>query len=92
VAILLQRQGIQQWRAGTRQRVGIRPGSLAREASLLRRKSAQIYSIALRNSNPNNLISPAVSCLKTLAAIGGVSLGTMLEEAGEGAGIVNWTI
>jgi len=68
------------------------PGSTVPEIGLLRRKSAQIYSIALRNSNPNNLISPAVSCLKTLAAIGGVSLGTILEDAGEGAGMVNWTI
>jgi hypothetical protein len=64
-------------------------GSTAPKKGLLRRKSAQIYSIALRNSNPNNLISPAVSCLKTLAAIGGVSLGTILDEAGDGAGIVN---
>ena len=61
----------------------------ARKDGLLRRKSAQIYSIALRNSNPNSRISPAVSCLKTRAAIGGVSLGTILDEAGDGAGIVN---
>ncbi len=51
-------------------------------------KVQYIYSIARRNSNPNSRISPAVSCLNTRATIGGVSLGTTLEEAGEGAGIV----
>lgn len=60
--------------------------------ALLRRKSAEIYSIARRNSNPNSRISPTVSCLRTRAAIGGVSLGTTLDDAGEGAGMVNCTI
>jgi hypothetical protein len=58
---------------------------------LVRPKSALIYSIALRNSSPNRRISPALSCLRTRATIGGVSLGTMLDEAGEGAGMVKWT-
>ena len=53
-----------------------------------RRKTAQIYSSGLRNSNPNSRMSPAASCLSTLAAIGGVSLGTKLDEAGDGAGTV----
>jgi hypothetical protein len=52
------------------------------------RKRVEIYSIALRNSNPNKRISPMLSCRNTRATIGGVSLGTMPEEAGEGAGIV----
>jgi hypothetical protein len=33
-----------------------------------------------------------MSCLVTLARMGGVSLGTRLEEAGEGAGIVKCTV
>ena len=51
-------------------------------------KRVEIYSIALRNSNPNKRISPMLSCRNTRATIGGVSLGTMPEEAGEGAGMV----
>ena len=56
-----------------------------------RQEIAGIYSSGRRNSNPNSLISPADSCRKTLATIGGVSLGTRLE-AGAGAGIVKWTV
>jgi hypothetical protein len=52
------------------------------------RKRVEIYSIALRNSNPNKRISPMLSCRNTRATMGGVSLGTMPEEAGEGAGMV----
>jgi hypothetical protein len=51
-------------------------------------KSVQIYSIALRNSNPNKRISPILSCRNTRATIGGVSLGTIPDDAGEGAGMV----
>jgi hypothetical protein len=51
-------------------------------------KRVEIYSIALRNSNPNKRISPMLSCRNTRATIGGVSLGTIPEEAGEGAGMV----
>jgi hypothetical protein len=54
----------------------------------IRLKRAEIYSIALRNSNPNKRMSPILSWRKTRATIGGVSLGTIPEEAGEGAGIV----
>ena len=51
-----------------------------------------IYSSGRRNSNAKRRISPADSCRKTLAVIGGVSLGTKLEEAGAGAGMVRWTV
>src|SRR5262244_3574983 len=57
-----------------------------------RRKTAEIYSSGLRNSNPNSRMSPAASWRSTLAAIGGVSLGTKLEDAGDGAGTVRYTI
>ena len=57
-----------------------------------RQEIAGIYSSGRRNSNPNSFISPADSCRKTLATIDGVSLGTRLEEAGAGAGIVKWTV
>jgi hypothetical protein len=50
------------------------------------------YSIARRNSNPKRRISPAASWRNTLAVIGGVSLGTRLEAAGDGAGMVKCTI
>lgn len=50
------------------------------------------YSRGCRNSNPNRRISPKMSNRRTLATIGGVSLGMRLEEAGEGAGIVRWTV
>ena len=56
--------------------------------TFISQKSVQIYSIALRNSNPNKRISPMLSCRSTRATIGGVSLGTIPEEAGEGAGMV----
>jgi hypothetical protein len=46
------------------------------------------YSSGRRNSKPNKRISPTVFWRKTLAVMGGVSLGTRLEEAGEGAGMV----
>ena len=50
------------------------------------------YSRGCRNSNPNRRISPRLSTRRTLATIGGVSLGRRLEEAGEGAGMVRWTV
>ena len=50
------------------------------------------YSRGRRNSKPNRRTSPKMSCRFTLAMIGGVSLGTRLEEAGEGAGIVKCTV
>ena len=37
------------------------------------------------------LTSPKTSCRRTLAMMGGVSLGTKLDEDDEGAGIVSWT-
>jgi hypothetical protein len=49
---------------------------------------AGIYSSGRRNSKPNKRIWPADSCRKTFATMGGVSLGTRLEEAGDGAGMV----
>src|SRR5437899_11860957 len=52
------------------------------------RKGYPDYSRGRRNSKPKRRISPADSWRKTLATIGGVSLGTKLEDAGEGAGIV----
>jgi len=57
-----------------------------------RQEIAGIYSSVRRNSRPKRRISPADSCRKTLATIGGVSLGTRLEEAGDGAGMVKWTV
>jgi hypothetical protein len=57
-----------------------------------RRKTAEIYSSGLTNSNPNSRISPAASCRRTFAAIGGVSFGIRLDDAGEGAGTVKYTI
>jgi hypothetical protein len=53
---------------------------------------ARIYSRGRMNSRPKRRISPADSCRKTLATIGGVSLGTKLEVAGPGVGIVRWTV
>src|SRR5271165_1137288 len=46
------------------------------------------YSRGRRNSSPKILISPSTVCRRTLAVIGGVSLGTKLEEEADGAGIV----
>ena len=56
------------------------------------RKALGAYSKGRRNSNPNRRVSPRFSWRNTLAIIGGVSLGTKLEEAGDGAGIVRCTI
>ena len=50
------------------------------------------YSRGCRNSNPNRRSSPKWSNRRTLAAMGGVSLGIRLEEAGEGAGMVRCTV
>jgi hypothetical protein len=55
-------------------------------------KLAEFYSRGRRNSRAKRRISPADSCRKTFAVIGGVSLGTKLEDAGEGAGMVRWTV
>jgi hypothetical protein len=52
------------------------------------REAGKTYSSGRTNSKPNRRISPAESWRKTLAMIGGVSLGTRLEEAGDGAGMV----
>jgi hypothetical protein len=50
------------------------------------------YSSGLKNSKPNRRISPATECLRILAEIGGVSLGTTLDdELGDGAGTVMLT-
>jgi hypothetical protein len=55
-------------------------------------KRAVYYSSGLRNSNANKRISPARDCRRILAEMGGVSLGTTLEEeVGEGAGTVMLT-
>ena len=58
----------------------------------VRQEIAGIYSSGRMNSKPKSRISPADSCRKTFATIGGVSLGTRLEEAGDGAGMVKWTV
>src|SRR5277367_6234972 len=55
-------------------------------------EAAILYSSGLRNSSPKSRISPAESWRRTLAVMGGVSLGTMPEEAEDGAGMVRWTI
>jgi len=56
------------------------------------RQRAVNYSSGLKNSSANKRISPARDCLRILAEIGGVSLGTTLEdEVGEGAGTVMLT-
>jgi len=55
-------------------------------------KAAILYSSGLRNSTPKSRISPAESWRRTLAVMGGVSLGTTPEEAEEGAGMVRCTI
>jgi hypothetical protein len=57
-----------------------------------RERRAHNYSSGLKNSKPNRRMSPATDCLRILAEIGGVSLGTTLEEElGEGAGTVMLT-
>jgi len=53
-----------------------------------RRKREEIYSSDRRNSKPIRRVSPAGSWRRTLAAIGGVSLGIKLEGEGDGAGTV----
>jgi hypothetical protein len=55
-------------------------------------KAAILYSSGLRNSSPKSRMSPAESWRRTLAVMGGVSLGTIPEAADEGAGMVRWTI
>ena len=62
------------------------------EASSEAAEEKEIYSRGRRNSNPKTRTSPKTSCRRTLAMMGGVSLGTRLEEEAEGAGIVSWTI
>jgi hypothetical protein len=62
------------------------------EASPEAAEGKEIYSRGRRNSNPKTRTSPKTSCRRTLAMMGGVSLGTRLEEDAEGAGIVSWTI
>jgi hypothetical protein len=72
----------------------------AREAQDRRNHSMKVeslpetgnYSRGCKNSNPNRRISPKKSNRRTLATIGGVSLGMRLEAAGEGAGMVRWTV
>jgi hypothetical protein len=54
-------------------------------------KEHYFYSSGRRNSNPNRRISPTVVLRRTRAVIGGVSLGTRLEDVGEGAGTVIYT-
>lgn len=50
------------------------------------------YSRGRKNSRPHRRISPAEVCLRTFAAIGGVSVGSRLDvPAGDGAGIVKLT-
>ena len=56
-----------------------------------REQRACNYSSGLKNSKPNRRISPATDCRRILAEIGGVSLGTTLDEAGDGAGTVMLT-
>ena len=46
------------------------------------------YSSGRTNSKPKTRISPRTSWRRTLAVIGGVSLGTRLDEEAEGAGMV----
>jgi hypothetical protein len=62
------------------------------EASSEAAEGKEIYSRGRRNSNPKTRTSPKTSCRRTLAMMGGVSLGTRLEEDAEGAGIVSWTV
>jgi hypothetical protein len=51
-------------------------------------KEKENYSSDRRNSKPIRRVSPAGSWRRTLAAIGGVSLGMKLEGEGDGAGTV----
>jgi hypothetical protein len=83
--MLLQKRGIRQMQV-RRTKLRLAYGCLG--GLWIRLKRVLIYSIALRNSNPKRRIPPMLSCRNTRATIGGVSLGTIPEEAGEGAGIV----
>ena len=62
------------------------------EASSEAAEGKEIYSRGRRNSNQKTRTSPRTSCRRTLAMMGGVSLGTRLEKDAEGAGIVSWTV
>ena len=53
-----------------------------------RKETTRIYSKGRMNSKPKRRISPEDSWRSTLATMGGVSLGTMLEVAGPGVGMV----
>ena len=50
-----------------------------------------VQSRCLKNSMPNRRRSPAACWRSTFAVMGGVSLGTSPDEAGEGVGMVRWT-
>src|SRR5690242_1897029 len=50
------------------------------------------YSSGWMNCKPKRRMSPAIFWRSTRARMGGVSLGTRLFEAGEGAGMVNCTV
>jgi hypothetical protein len=57
-----------------------------------RNKEQVTYSSGLKNSSPNMRISPVTHCRRILAEMGGVSLGTTLDdEVGDGAGTVMLT-
>src|SRR5215470_9545265 len=51
-----------------------------------------VYSSGWMNCRPKRRKSPAMFCRSTRARMGGVSLGTRLLEAGEGAGMVKCTV
>src|SRR3974377_1305401 len=51
-------------------------------------KWQEIYSRGRRNSSRKTVRSPRACWRRTLAVIGGVSLGTMLDDVGAGAGMV----
>jgi len=91
-AILLQSTEI--WEFEVRNCSKNQPAGSRRKRAILRRGQYGIenYSRGRRNSSPNSRTSPKMSCRLTRAMIGGVSLGTRLEEAGEGAGIVKCTV
>ena len=55
-------------------------------------KGVKNHSRDRENSSPNALISPKTSWRRTLAVMGGVMLGTKLEEEADGAGIVSCTV
>jgi len=90
--ILLQMQGIGYRKVGYEESLAVPRNKITREeVERGRREGLRIYSRERRNSNPKRRISPIDSWRKTLATMGGVSLGMRLEEAGEGAGMVKWT-